>query len=431
MNFEFLKKKSVYVAISLSIAVYIFHAMFFSVNLIFEDIWEEIPAVIKFHNGTLSLLDFFTYQNEHRIFVHYLFSTIMNILSGYNIKVLVFSSAVITILCFFIIYKIMRKDFTHVKALIPFILLPFLCLSLKPQQIVFLPDLPRVFLLFFALLSFYFIQRRSYIAPFLAALGAFSLVSGLLIWFAGMLQIMLMMYYFGQRRKWTWYLITWISAGILCWVLYFIVLPGKMPGSHVNIYIFEHPIKTIHFLMSYIGAALFYGMTMSAVAGMFISILILILFLYFIRNRELVKSPYVIFWIAFLFWSLLQMVLVAFGRMSYSLTWAVSERYVYGSLDILISVMVLMLYLLDKFQSGFLVTMNRILYGICVCGIILYFIHAPAGAFHNKEMKLKYVEVLKNFEKEDKASLEKIYPSEAVVRNYAPFLKEHHYNVFK
>jgi hypothetical protein len=328
------------------------------------------------------------------------------------------------------VIRIIKEDFSIKEYLPFFMIIPFLCLSLKPQQSVFLPDLCRIFLQIFALMSFYFIRKRSYLALAVAFLSSYSMVPGLLVWFAGLFQIFLSTVFGNEKRKWIVYGAVWSAAGVFCWISYFFLLPGNLYGERITPYIVLHIFKTAEFMLYYIGGALFYSPKTGIPVGLFFSAVIVVIAWTFVKNKSRFRDPNIHLWAGFLVWSLLCMVLIAFGRAQYGLMWGASERYVFSSLNITVAVLVLLMYVLKGGGGSYFRIVSRIVCALCILGVISYLFHAPAGAFRNKETKEKLVPILRNFENEDDSSLEKIYPSASKVREMGRFLKEHDYNVF-
>jgi hypothetical protein len=423
-------KRLFLIATVIAIALYSVYAVFFSVDVVTKDIWDEVPLIGKYHDGSLSLMDFFGYQNEHRIAVHTSFAFLLNLISKYNMKWQVVSVIFLVFGCFWICMKALLHDFKFERSTLVFLLFPFLVFSMKPQTVVFLPDLCRVFVVLFAMASFYLIAKGSRLSIIAGFLSSFSIVSGLLIWPAGLIQILLLGNDSGSKKRKIVTAGIWSVSAVFCFLLYFVILPSDMPGGFHS-YMFKHPVETLGFCLCYIGGALFYHTGQSIAAGALIAFAGIVSLIIVLRSANLRNKAWPGFWIALLLWGVASMLMIAYGRVSFGVHVGRTSRFVMTSMFVLIPILVLVQYSLRE-RSVLLIKGTRaVISSLCILGILISFAVSFPRAENLRQENLVNREILKNYMNESDERLLRLYPSPDALRSRADILRKYGYSVFR
>jgi len=252
----------------------------FSVNVFAADEWDLVPLIAELDAGTLGPADLFAQHNEHR----YLFSGLALLISGrasaYDTTVWMRLSLGCLALAALLLLLALRSSTAGggrlLPALVIFVPVPYVLFGLRQHEnllwgnqltfaFVVLSSVLALLCLHYALGGAGGRNRVRRCALLAAALGgatvaAFSAVQGLLVWPAGLLQLLVLAASASpgtERRAGAAVAGLWALFGAAVWLLYFrgYEKPESTPSA---LYALEHPAEGIGYFLRLLGGSLFW-----------------------------------------------------------------------------------------------------------------------------------------------------------------------------
>jgi len=277
----------------------------FAVNVPYHDQFGvELPKIIHFNEGNLTLSDFLTLNNDHRpIFVHILTFIILSI-SKFNVILEANIGYLLHVLAFIMIWIIFKNE-------IP---------GLRPSSLYIFPV--TLFFFNFYLISAYLwgilissalcllamicmvycinkcdgLDKLFIAALFCAIVGTFSWTAGLFLWPAGLFQL-----WISYKNRKNILMVLWIVSCIILVIFDYLILGFRTTGVHgyegYSAYItafLHYPIQKGICFTEALGSNIVHD-----IAGAFgFGVLIIILFIFVLYlNRNQIRSPDTILWL--------------------------------------------------------------------------------------------------------------------------------------
>jgi len=316
----------------------------YGVNVPFVDQWAIVQLFAEQDAGSLSLGDLFAQNNEHRIMFPRVGMLALGRLTRYDtvaeMYLMQFGFLAILALLVLVARQTLRRAALFVVAA-AFLVFSFRQLEnmLFGIQIVVL-YFTEVFALL-ALVLLHLLARRTAFVPYLvgaiasAAIACFSSLFGVLVWPAGVIQLLLGVAA-GARRKAA--LLVWSIAGALAMLVYF--ADYTRPGTHPPVaYAFRHPVETVDFLATLLGGSLFGSHALAFAAGVTIAAAGVIAVALTVSNRHLGGMA---FWIGLGALGVLSLAAVTAGRLGFGLKYALLSRYSSFSILVVLAVLALL-----------------------------------------------------------------------------------------
>lgn len=213
--------------IIMPILLYLWFINKYGVNFPFLDDWTGIvPLVKEFYIKKLTIESLWSQHTENRMFFPNIFYILVAYFTQLNIKVLMYFSFLFLIGSCFLIFLFYKKKFNNLWFFIPISFLLFSLIQWGDTLWGF--ELAWYMVLFFTLLSFYFLEKvqKSFIYLILSLISgtvaSYSSVQGLIVWPVGLFFIIFMII---KDKNFFW------SKVFYCWLLsaitvFFIFLIG-------------------------------------------------------------------------------------------------------------------------------------------------------------------------------------------------------------
>ena len=359
----------------------------FGVDIPFGDAWTTVSRFDKLSLGTLSFQDLWVQHFEHRMFFPRSAQLLLGLFTEWNnVVTMYFTQA-----CFLATAVILFMAFKRSVGwrLLFFVPIPFLVFNLAQYfNMLFAFQIALAFAQMFGVLALYllYISEREGFKKFAfpAALASgvvasFSLGSGLFVWPAGFLQLVINPI---EKRTKGLLLGIWSLVGIGAWVSYFIGLtvPQRQTGS----FIFENPTLGVRFFLTTIGNPFAWWpslpITGAFISGLLLSCLIVISLLFVYRSGKLGEHS---FWIGLLAFGLLCSLSIVAARTGLGIEAALTSRYITFTVLVAISVyMILIKLALERSSRAVTASLGVIL--------LLFAAGLPFSYVHGIEMGEKF-----------------------------------------
>ena len=334
---------------ALPLAVLAFLMVRYAVDIPFWDEWSTAELMQKYHNGTLSFMDFFANHNEHRIITGKFIMFISALLTDWNLYVnLVINVLFAAVSSVVVYYALDKTSLARTKKDILYFVSAFLIFSFNQHHNFLWGFQMQIFMsVCFNLLALALIAYPRCVIP--AALSAwiatFSFANGMLIWPCG---AVLLIAYPGLKDKYR-KLAVWLFSAVVCIALYFYRYRNPQPPILEKLYFFiTHPHLVVAYFFSYFASAITYG---RVVPAFFLGLLgsamaVFSLFTFWTRRSWDVHKA---FWLSVLLYVVLSSAVTVYGRIDTS-----SQRYFSINMVFWIAVPVLFFTALEELSgSGF------------------------------------------------------------------------------
>jgi hypothetical protein len=406
----------------------------FGVNVILRDQWEVANLFSKLSRGNLSLSDLWVPHNEHRFFFPRIVMLALGTATRWNtIAEMYFIQACLltTLTALFFAFKASPMVRT-----ILFIPVAFLIFSLRQRtdllwgyQITFAMTQAFGILALFALHASRHNRRRG--LAFMGALACATIatgssIQGLLVWPAGLVQLLLIS---GWKQPYRGMLILWTSVGIGQWIFYFVGYEprGRSPGGLTSL--LREPASAVQNFLAVVGNALFSGWGAALLTGALLFCLIGIV-VYLITDSPEGLSENA-FWLSSLVFFLLVSLAITVGRIELDTNNALASRYTIFSLPAVASVYAMLAKLLTEHRSRLAVATFSLMVVLVSLSVVVSYKNAvPLGA-RERSVSEMAANVLRDYENRPDRQLTLLYNKHPeTVRRRAPILDRLDYNVF-
>jgi hypothetical protein len=405
----------------------------FGVNSIYADDWDMVGVYEKAVAGTLHLSDLFMQHNEHRLFFPRIAMLALELPTHFSsLPVMFFSWLLAFGTATIIFYTFLSKfDVKNLQQLAFFIPVSLLIFSFRQFEAVLGWFNCQWYLLAFGVVAAFCLLEKSKstdhwfgLSLLSAILASFSMLLGLLVWPAGLLQLLLSTKWFRQKNR----IAIWSITGLAAIGLYlygFDLFPsGNTLRSSRSL------LSTGAYALAWIGGPFVWEPAyLAATVGAVICLLGVIVILQAYRLKLIGKNR---LWVSMMAYAALAALVTGFGRGGLGWGEALVSRYTVVSVIGIIG-----LYLLAKSVSDKRNGRGRWSFGFhSVLALVMISLLVSTGAGLYAAQKLKnndemYAYILGTYKMQSDANLVRFLVADPVlVREDANFLEDHSLNVF-
>jgi hypothetical protein len=313
----------------------------FGVDITFGDAWTMVPLFEKLSLGTLDFGDLWRPHWEHRVLFPRIALLLVGVATGWNNVVVMYLNQACFLVTVIVLFLAFRGGGAR-PGLLLFVPVPFLVLNLAQYFNVFHSfQLALVFAQVFGVLALYLLYlsggrglRRLAFTGALASgvVASFSLGSGLFVWPAGFLQLLISPV--GKTTKRV-FLVVWGLVGGASWILYFrgLVVPDRQRGSYFLDDL--NPLRQAEFLFTVLGSPLAwrpglistgaFGLPSALAFGALLAGLAAVSLFFVYKARKLGEHS---FWVGLLFFALFCTASITLARSGGPIEWAMESRYI-------------------------------------------------------------------------------------------------------
>jgi hypothetical protein len=427
-----------YILIMLPAALGLLYVREFGVSVVYGDAWAVVPLFDKWSSGTLQVSDLWDQHNSHRMIfpniVYLLLGSVTrydNVAEMFLIQGCFLGTLVVLLLAF--------RDNVKIQSprLVLFLFVPVALLIFSLRQyknMLFGFQINFAFAEVFGVLALfllYLLGRRidfgklAFVAALASAtVASYSVLPGLFVWPAGLLQLFLGPLEKPRKRA---FFVLWGLVGISVWVVYFI--GWVEPDSSSLLYTLQHPLQATHYYLNLLGSALFWRPNSALIGGLLLVCLALAGLLLIYRNGRLGEYS---FWVSLLLYSLLMLGAITVGRSELGPDQAViAKRYAPFPILAVVGVYVMLVKAALERRS----IVSTLLAAALSSAILLSsFISYPEGIDKGRKERAameKQAFVLSTYESQSDEALNESFRQGAdMVRERAPVLQRLRYNVF-
>ena len=288
---------------------------YYAVDIFMWDEWELISLLEKFHNGTLTLSDLFAQHNEHRIFLGKLFIIANAILTGWNVYYEIAINVLFAIGTSIVIFYAVEHAGRLSAARKNMLYFTCACLIFSfTQQANWLSGFQmQIFMaVFFALLTFAIIiyggEKTIFLAVLSAVLASYSFASGVFVWPAGLVLLLL-------KKNTKGRIALWLIAAVLCMMLYFHDYSTLQPPftEKLKYFLLQRPLILLFSSACYLGASLAVTNHITSILLGFVMIAIQVYcFVKIIRHK--IRDKNILFWLGIDIFVILSALATGYGR---------------------------------------------------------------------------------------------------------------------
>jgi hypothetical protein len=405
----------------------------FGVNVVFADAWEMIPIFRKWFHGQLTFADLYAQHVEHRMFFPRGAELLLGILTRYNNV----AEMYLVVSCFLVTAAVLLVAFRREIGLplVFFVPVALLVFSFRQyENMLWGFQISFAFTQTFGVIALYSLSSssrddfRAY--AFAAALGSatvasFSTAQGLLVWPAGLLQMLIGSALTSGKKVIAG---IWGIVGIAEWVAYFVGY--KTPhGRPPLLYALGHLGTATQYFLTLLGSALFWQQEHAFAGGVVLVCLTLVMLLATYGRGVIREHP---FWISFLFYSLFILATITLGRSGLFGAWqAAISRYTTFSVLAVASLYAMLAKTVFATRAGVVrIVLLVALFGALLVNAGISYRNGIEVGRAQEAFRERAAHVLETYASEPDARLAVLYPRPETVRRRAPFLKKLRYNVF-
>jgi hypothetical protein len=258
----------------------------YAVDIPFMDQWDSIvPCAIEWYEGNFDLNRLLEVQNDSRPVISNVLMLLISILTSLNVKIMCYVGYTIYLVGFIVLLYFVKTDMDlDYPTLI--LLIPMSFYAFNPYYLFrFIQNLGAFtgpIMILSALLTIYLLSKSKnsysffFISVGMGIICTFNAASGLTIWFAGLVQLLLQ-----KMDKKLQKIILWIISASGTFYVYFILLGFEKEGTHSTgaynfflITFLHYPLQKLLCFMGVIGAevihdnqvALFFGLIIFFIA---------------------------------------------------------------------------------------------------------------------------------------------------------------------
>lgn len=434
-----------YLCIILPFGAAVFYVHLFGVNVFFADEWSFVPLVQKLDSDTLTLGDLFAHENEHIRFFPWVVMLLLGTLTRYNTIPLMYLVQICLLITSIVLLFAFRRDLKHqpVLSTLLFVPIPFLVFSLRHfENMLWGYQIGFAFSQTFAVLALYLIYASqdkdsgkliSLLSLFVLALvgatvASLSAVQGLLVWPAGMFQLLVAPI---KRSVKNLLLGVWGLIGLGEWIFYFVGDVKSKSNTSSLSYALGHPAAGLDYFLTLLGGSLFWQDALAFSGGLLLVCLLFAGLLLVHKNGRLKDYS---FWIALLLFSLLSLMAVTVGRLGFAneQVWAqaIGSRYAIFSILAVISIYTIFVKLAWESRSQIATAFLGGVIVLVVLSIPTSYFLGVQGGQATKSYREETAEILLNYKSQPDEVLAKLGYGPKRTKPYIPFLERGKYNVF-
>jgi hypothetical protein len=427
---SFVKKWWWAVLLLLLPALYLGYKLYYNgVNVPFWDEWEMVPIFQKHDAGTLTLYDFWSQHNEHRLFFPQLLIYGMAFLTHWNLKFEVVINFLLAGGSFVLIADMIRRTFASTKLRFGLAMLAS-ALFFSPMQwenwlwgwqiewyMVVLAIIATVWILCFWPQSEKWARWKYPAAIATAIIATYSLGSGPFVWFIGAGLLLLAK---TPRR----YLYVWGGAAAVTLISHYYHYSSSA-GQPSKALALHEPLNFFAYITSYLGRPLAFHIIMSMIIGGLLLLAAAWVVYQSFRKRHLI--PKLLPWYGVAAFAGFSAFTTTLSRLGYGVGQGFASRYMTISLLFTIGVIAMVLIVAQEYpkirqrQTALLVAL------LLLVGLVVW--NYKAGV-HAMETHSQYLRDIKNCSHQDEPSeicLMSAYPNAERVKKQIDYLKDKHW----
>ena len=399
-----------------------------AVNVPFWDEWEMVNFFQKHDAGTLSLYDFWTQHNEHRLLFPQLLIYVMAYIDRWNLAAEVMVNFVLALAGFILLWDMIRRTFRANPRLkiVLVVLASVLCFSpmqwenwLWGWQIEwYMVVLAVIFTIW--TLCFWperWARWKIPVALVSAFIATYSLGSGPVIWFIGLGLLLL----YKVARKYVW---IWISAAavtLASFYYHYSAAAGQPPKS----LLLHEPLKFVVYVCAYIGRPLAFNIVSSVIIGGLLLLAGGFVVYASWKKRTLIKR--LLPWYGLAAFGGFSALTTAISRLGYGIQQGFSNRYMTISLLFTISVVVMSIAALQELKLYQRFKMSILIGLAALISLVLWNYRAGMGALDNHSQYLKDIQHCSDQTHPSDVCLLSAYPNKDVVLPMIRYLQHKHW----
>lgn len=400
-------------------------------NVVINDEWSMIPIYGRMIDGNLNFADLFAQHNEHRIFFPRMVMLLVERLTSFNtVAEMYLSWALITATVAIIFYMFWRANggTTDFKTLAYFLPISLLMFSFRQEEAILWGFACSIYFAILGVVAALFLLDRAIsnerFFPFsilCGILASYSFLTGLIVWPAGVIQIVLAI---GDRAKRARRFVMWSLSGLIVTALYLhnYHFPGQAATSH-------NPFRIAEYFLAVLGAPFTFEPAYLAASIGAVLALIALLVIYQAREAKMLRANAV--WISLIFFVAMSALAATLGRSDLGVSQALSSRYTPITILGIIG-----LYSFAISASRYYKGMGRSFCVHALLTLVLLGLIVSAGAGwqigqQTRVERQMAIQVLQNYPTEPDAVIVKyLNPNPTLVREWTRYLKVNRLNVF-
>ena len=408
----------------------------FGVNVIFRDQWEMVSKFGLLSAGTLSFWELWEPHNVHR----FLFPRIAMLALGTITEWNSVAEMYLILLCLFVTLGVLWLAFGTGYRWGPLLFVPvaFMVFTLnQSENMLWGYQITFAFTQTFSVLALYLLHlsgrggKWQFAVPVALASGivaAFSAIQGLLVWPAGLLQILISPL---ERRAKRVLAAAWSLTGIVVWVVFFVDYEPRGEATSSPFGLLTNPAAGAERFLSLLGNSLFlgnplFGQRAFALANGLLLVGLAVVGLRLVyKDRKLGRYS---FWVSLLAFSFLVLLSITAGRNE---SQVMAERFVTFSILVTISVYIVLAKLWTERKTRITSALLGVLLMVVLLNIPLSYKMGIEEGAQTKMEREEEALVLYTYESqsvEDLRILRRQNPES--VRQLAPILENRGYNAF-
>jgi ABC-2 type transport system permease protein len=406
----------------------------FGVDVPIGDTWTMVPFFDKLSSGTLTFSSLWHQHMEHRVFFPRIAMLLLGSITSFNnvaIMYLIQSCFLVTLIAILLAFKANTR-----ANLLLFVPIAFLIFSLGQYWNMLVAwSLTFVFVQTFAVLAFYLIYissrtgfgKRALSAALVSGtVATFSSAQGLLVWPAGLLQLLIAPV---ERSTKKILVGIWGVAGLVEWIVYFYDwnIPDFQMAHHSERYFLDNPNLGIDYFLTALGSSLIRLQTVALMSGLLLICLVAATLFLVYRAGLLGECS---FWITLISFSFLFLGSIMVGRSGMGLENALSSKYPTFTVLAVIGAYVILIKLALEQRTRIIYALLSCLTALIIVSVpISYMVGIDAGkAFNARTERAAYI--ISNYETKPDGALTIVNRAAWRVREWAPILERLNYTVF-
>lgn len=409
----------------------------YGVNVIYWDEWIIAPLLEKLTAGELTATDLFEAHNQHRQFFPRLIVVVLTwVTKNYSSIALLYIGQMSLFMGLWAILAQARRQFrlTHSALLLWFLPIPFLLFNWRQwENLLWSFQLAYLLPLSCTFVSLHALQhaqdhpltlknsRHLLSAILFATIATYSTMTGIFVWVAGACQIAVQ----NMSRTRLKILTFWIVMGAAEWIGYFYGLPetGDVFDSIAK------PLAIGHYFLTLLGSLAY-----SRQYAIWYGVILLGLFVFVLLRGGIKLLPEQAFWLAIAIYSACVLTSIAIGRSQIGIESAHWSRYATYTIPWIVAVYGLFITLLNRRSGTSPSKLDVGLFGVLLSLIVIGLTMAYTKGWRDSQQTHAFYEhaamTIVAYESASDEELMRVYPAPAYIRQHAPFLRAHGYNMF-